>query len=227
MEIFVKDAVVWSNARHVNRLSGNTVRSHKCHRPNGVDDAPVMLETNGIKASSFSSPRCGQRRGFCLLTKPGSDGSGAHLTGVGKSWCTARGSAPTAGNRMNPSGFRVLRQGHLVDLAQQAKDVIGAVTRTALAKAPGMTSPGLIPLPAPSNPQDSGDRLRHRECAWRNPRRSRPPRPPTPARRCATSSQLPFSLAPRTPPCPPPRPSTPGRGQGRSPGCCRWPRVSV
>ena len=120
----------------------------------------VMLETNGNQRFIFSSPRLRDNVGASsLLTKL--EQWIAHellATGAAAAWCTARGlpsddREPHESQWVSKSSGKVI---FLVDTAQQAKDVIGAVTRTALAKAPGMDVSGVfIPLPAPSNPQDS------------------------------------------------------------------------
>ena len=118
-----------------------------------------MLETNGNQRFIFSSPRLRDSVGASsLLTKL--EQWIAHellATGAAAAWCTVRGlpddREPHESQWVSVSSGKVI---FLVDSAQQAKDVIGAVTRTALAKAPGMDVSGVfIPLPAPSNPQDS------------------------------------------------------------------------
>ena len=119
----------------------------------------VMLETNGNQRFIFSSPRLRDSVGASsLLTKL--EQWTAHellATGAAAAWCAARGlpdgREPHESQWVSVSSGKVI---FLVDSAQQAKDVIGAVTRTALAEAPGMDVSGaFIPLPAPSNPQDS------------------------------------------------------------------------
>ena len=119
----------------------------------------VMLETNGNQRFIFSSPRLRDSVGASsLLTKL--EQWTAHellTTGAAAAWCAARGlpygREPHESQWVSVSSGKVI---FLVDSAQQAKDVIGAVTRTALAKAPGMDVSGVfIPLPAPSNPQES------------------------------------------------------------------------
>lgn len=119
----------------------------------------VMLETNGNQRFIFSSPRLRDNVGASsLLTKLREwTERGLISTGAAATWCTARGlpygREPHESQWVSVSSGKVI---FLVDSAQQAKDVIGAVTRTALAKAPGMDVSGaFIPLPAPSNPQDS------------------------------------------------------------------------
>ena len=119
----------------------------------------VMLETNGNQRFIFSSPRLRDSVGASsLLTKLREwTERGLVSTGAAATWCTARGlpygREPHESQWVSVSSGKVI---FLVDSAQQAKDVIGAVTRTALAKAPGMDVSGaFIPLPAPSNPQDS------------------------------------------------------------------------
>ena len=119
----------------------------------------VMLETNGNQRFIFSSPRLRDSVGASsLLTKL--EQWTAHellTTGAAAAWCAARGlpdgREPHESQRVSASSGKVI---FLVDSAQQAKDVIGAVTRKVLAEAPGMDVSGVfIPLPAPSNPQDS------------------------------------------------------------------------
>ena len=119
----------------------------------------VMLETNGNQRFIFSSPRLRDSVGASsLLTKL--EQWTAHellTTGGAAAWRAARGlpdgREPHESQWVSVSSGKVI---FLVDSAQQAKDVIGAVTRTALAKAPGMDVSGVfIPLPAPSNPQES------------------------------------------------------------------------
>ena len=119
----------------------------------------VMLETNGNQRFIFSSPRLRDNVGASsLLTKLREwTERGLVSTGAAAAWCAARGlhygREPHDSQWVSVSSGKVI---FLVDSAQQAKDVIGAVTRTALAKAPGMDVSGaFIPLPAPSNPQDS------------------------------------------------------------------------
>ena len=117
----------------------------------------VMLETNGNQRFIFSSPRLRDSVGASsLLTKL--EQWTAHellATGVAAAWCTARGlpddREPHESQWVSKSSGKVI---FLVDTAQQAKDVIGAVTRTALAEAPGMDVSGVfISLPTPSDPQ--------------------------------------------------------------------------
>ena len=117
----------------------------------------VMLETNGNQRFIFSSPRLRDSVGASsLLTKL--EQWTAHellATGAAAAWCTARGlpddREPHESQWVSVSSGKVI---FLVDSAQQAKDVIGAVTRTALAKAPGMDVSGVfISLPTPSDPQ--------------------------------------------------------------------------
>ena len=119
----------------------------------------VMLETNGNQRFIFSSPRLRDSVGASsLLTKL--EQWTAHellTTGAAAAWRAARGlpdgREPHESQRVSTSSGKVI---FLVDSAQQAKDVIGAVTRKVLAEAPGMDVSGVfIPLPAPSNPQES------------------------------------------------------------------------
>ena len=117
----------------------------------------VMLETNGNQRFIFSSPRLRDSVGASsLLTKL--EQWTAHellATGAAAAWCTARGlpddREPHESQWVSKSSGKVI---FLVDSAQQAKDVVGAVTRTALAEAPGMDVSGVfISLPTPSDPQ--------------------------------------------------------------------------
>ena len=117
----------------------------------------VMLETNGNQRFIFSSPRLRDSVGASsLLTKL--EQWIAHellATGAAAAWCTARGlpddREPHESQWVSKSSGKVI---FLVDTPQQAKDVIGAVTRTALAEAPGMDVSGVfISLPTPSDPQ--------------------------------------------------------------------------
>ena len=117
----------------------------------------VMLETNGNQRFIFSSPRLRDSVGASsLLTKL--EQWTAHellATGAAAAWCTARGlpdnREPHESQWVSKSSGKVI---FLVDTPQQAKDVIGAVTRTALAEAPGMDVSGVfISLPTPSDPQ--------------------------------------------------------------------------
>ena len=118
----------------------------------------VMLETNGNQRFIFSSPRLRDSVGASsLLTKL--EQWTAHellATGAAAAWCTARG-LPSDGRSPHESQWVSQSSGKvifLVDSAQQAKDVIGAVTRTALAEAPGMDVSGVfIPLPTSSDSQ--------------------------------------------------------------------------
>ena len=117
----------------------------------------VMLETNGNQRFIFSSPRLRDSVGASsLLTKL--EQWTAHellATGAAAAWCTARGlpddREPHESQWVSQSSGKVI---FLVDTPQKAKDVIGAVTRTALAEAPGMDVSGVfISLPTPSDPQ--------------------------------------------------------------------------
>ena len=119
----------------------------------------VMLETNGNQRFIFSSPRLRDSVGASSLLTKLEQWTAQELlaTGAAAAWRAARGlpdgREPHESQWVSVSSGKVI---FLVDSAQQAKDVIGAVTRTALAKAPGMDVSGVfIPLPAPSNPQDS------------------------------------------------------------------------
>ena len=119
----------------------------------------VMLETNGNQRFIFSSPRLRDSVGASSLLTKLEQWTAQELlaTGTAAAWCAARGlpygREPHDSQWVSKSSGKVI---FLVDSAQQAKDVIGAVTRTALAEAPGMDVSGVfIPLPAPSNPQDS------------------------------------------------------------------------
>ena len=154
----------------------------------------VMLETNGNQRFIFSSPRLRDSVGASsLLTKL--EQWTAHellATGAAAAWCTARGlpddREPHESQWVSQSSGKVI---FLVDTPQQAKDVIGAVTRTALAEAPGMDVSGVfISLPTPSDPQagsvyvtESALKEIHAEAA-----RYALQRPPAEAR----FSQLPF-----------------------------------
>ena len=118
----------------------------------------VMLETNGNQRFIFSSPRLRDSVGASsLLTKL--EQWTAHellATGAAAAWCTARG-LPSDGRSPHESQWVSQSSGKvifLVDTAQQAKNVIGAVTRKVLAEAPGMDVSGVfISLPTPSDPQ--------------------------------------------------------------------------
>ena len=119
----------------------------------------VMLETNGNQRFIFSSPRLRDSVGASSLLTKLEQWTAQELlaTGAAAAWRAARGlhygREPHESQWVSTSSGKVI---FLVDSAQQAKDVIGAVTRKALAKAPGMDVSGaFIPLPAPSNPQDS------------------------------------------------------------------------
>lgn len=118
----------------------------------------VMLETNGNQRFIFSSPRLRDNVGASsLLTKLREwTERGLVSTGAAATWCTARGlssdgRSPHESQWVSKSSGKVI---FLVDTAQQAKDVIGAVTRKVLAEAPGMDVSGVfISLPTPSDPQ--------------------------------------------------------------------------
>ena len=118
----------------------------------------VMLETNGNQRFIFSSPRLRDSVGASsLLTKLREwTERGLVSTGAAATWCTARG-LPSDGRSPHDSQWVSTSSGKvifLVDSAQQAKDVIGAVTRKVLAEAPGMDVSGVfIRLPAPSDSQ--------------------------------------------------------------------------
>ena len=154
----------------------------------------VMLETNGNQRFIFSSPRLRDSVGASsLLTKL--EQWTAHellTTGAAAAWCAARGlpdgREPHESQWVSKSSGKVI---FLVDSAQQAKDVIGAVTRKVLAEAPGMDVSGVfISLPTPFDPQsgpvyvtESALKEIHAEAA-----RYALQRPPAEAR----FSQLPF-----------------------------------
>ena len=168
----------------------------------------VMLETNGNQRFIFSSPRLRDSVGASsLLTKL--EQWTAHellTTGAAAAWCAARGlpdgREPHESQWVSTSSGKVI---FLVDSAQQAKDVIGAVTRKALAEAPGMDVSGVfISLPTPSDPQsgpvyvtESALKEIHAEAA-----RYALQRPPAEAR----FSQLPFLARAKDSPLPPPPP---------------------
>ena len=124
----------------------------------------VMLESNGNQRFIFSSPRLRDSVGASsLLTKLREwTAQGLVSTGAAAAWCTSRGlpydgqrpdddQTPDESQWVSKSSGKTI---FLVDSAQQAKDVIGAVTRTALAEAPGMDVSGVfIPLVTSSDPQ--------------------------------------------------------------------------
>ena len=119
----------------------------------------VMLETNGNQRFIFSSPRLRDSVGASSLLTKLEQWTAQELlaTGAAAAWRAARGlpdgREPHESQWVSVSSGKVI---FLVDSAQQAKDVIGAVTRKVLAEAPGMDVSGVfIPLPAPSNPQES------------------------------------------------------------------------
>ena len=119
----------------------------------------VMLETNGNQRFIFSSPRLRDSVGASSLLTKLKQWTAQELlaTGAAAAWCAARGlpdgREPHESQWVSTSSGKVI---FLVDSAQQAKDVIGAVTRKVLAEAPGMDVSGVfIPLRAPSNPQES------------------------------------------------------------------------
>ena len=119
----------------------------------------VMLETNGNQRFIFSSPRLRDSVGASSLLTKLKQWTAQELlaTGAAAAWCAARGlpdgREPHESQWVSKSSGKVI---FLVDTAQQAKDVIGAVTRKVLAEAPGMDVSGVfISLPAPSNPQES------------------------------------------------------------------------
>ena len=117
----------------------------------------VMLETNGNQRFIFSSPRLRDSVGASSLLTKLKQWTAQELlaTGAAAAWCAARGlpdgREPHESQWVSKSSGKVI---FLVDTAQQAKDVIGAVTRKVLAEAPGMDISGVfIPLPTPSDPQ--------------------------------------------------------------------------
>ena len=154
----------------------------------------VMLETNGNQRFIFSSPRLRDSVGASSLLTKLEQWTAQELLakGAAAAWCAARGlpdgREPHESQWVSTSSGKVI---FLVDSAQQAKDVIGAVTRTALAKAPGMDVSGVfISLPTPSDRQsgpvyvtESALKEIHAEAA-----RYALQRPPAEAR----FSQLPF-----------------------------------
>ena len=119
----------------------------------------VMLEPTGNQRFIFSSPRLRDSVGASSLLTKLEQWTAQELlaTGAAAAWRAARGlpdgREPHESQWVSVSSGKVI---FLVDSAQQAKDVIGAVTRKVLAEAPGMDVSGVfIPLPAPSNPQES------------------------------------------------------------------------
>lgn len=154
----------------------------------------VMLETNGNQRFIFSSPRLRDSVGASSLLTKLKQWTAQELlaTGAAAAWCAARGlpdgREPHESQWVSKSSGKVI---FLVDTAQQAKDVIGAVTRKVFAEAPGMDVSGVfIPLPTPSDPQpgpvdvtESALKEAHAEAA-----RYALQRPPAEAR----FSQLPF-----------------------------------
>ncbi len=121
----------------------------------------VMLETNGNQRFIFSSPRLRDSVGASSLLTKLEQWTAQELlaTGAAAAWRAARGlhygREPHDSQWVSTSSGKVI---FLVDSAQQAKDVIGAVTRKALAEAPGMDVSGVfIPLPTPSDPQAGPD----------------------------------------------------------------------
>ena len=101
----------------------------------------VMLETNGNQRFIFSSPRLRDSVGASSLLTKLEQWTAQELltTGAAAAWRAARGlhygREPHDSQWVSTSSGKVI---FLVDSAQQAKDVIGAVTRKALAEAPGM-----------------------------------------------------------------------------------------
>ena len=169
----------------------------------------VLLETNGNQRFIFSSPRLRDNIGASALLTKLKRWAACELvaTGAASAWLRACGlpddvQEPDDSQWVSKSSGKVI---FLVDSEERARDVIGAVTRKALAEAPGMDVSGVfIPLASSVGAQTpiayvTGEDLKkvHAEAARYALRR-----PPSAAR----FSQIPFlarakdSALPASPP---------------------------
>ena len=107
----------------------------------------VMLETNGNQRYIFSSPRLRDNIGASSLLTRLEQWTGEALvsTGAAEAWRQSHGlpPAPDADESqwVSRSSGKVIV---MVDAPQQARDVIGEVTRRALAQAPGLDVSGVF-----------------------------------------------------------------------------------
>ena len=107
----------------------------------------VMLETNGNQRYIFSSPRLRDNIGASSLLTRLEQWTGEALvsTGAAEAWRQSHGlpPAPDADESqwVSRSSGKVIV---MVDAPQQARDVIGEVTRRALAQAPGLDISGVF-----------------------------------------------------------------------------------
>ena len=107
----------------------------------------VMLETNGNQRYIFSSPRLRDNIGASSLLTRLEQWTGEALvsTGAADAWRQSHGlpPAPDADESqwVSRSSGKVIA---MVDAPQRARDVIGEVTRRALAQAPGLDISGVF-----------------------------------------------------------------------------------
>ena len=118
----------------------------------------VMLETNGNQRYIFSSPRLRDNIGASSLLTRLERWTGEALvsTGAAEAWRQSHGlpPAPDADESqwVSRSSGKVIV---MVDAPQQARDVIGEVTRRALAQAPGLDISGVF-IEIPGARDDAG-----------------------------------------------------------------------
>ena len=118
----------------------------------------VMLETNGNQRYIFSSPRLRDNIGASSLLTRLEQWTGEALvsTGAAEAWRQSHGlpPAPDADESqwVSRSSGKVIV---MVDAPQQARDVIGEVTRRALAQAPGLDISGVF-IEIPGARDDAG-----------------------------------------------------------------------
>ena len=121
----------------------------------------VMLETNGNQRYIFSSPRLRDNIGASSLLTRLEQWTGEALvsTGAAEAWRQSHGlpPAPDADESqwVSRSSGKVIV---MVDAPQRARDVIGEVTRRALAQAPGLDISGVF-IEIPAVQGDAGSAL--------------------------------------------------------------------
>ena len=123
----------------------------------------VMLETNGNQRYIFSSPRLRDNIGASSLLTHLEQWTGEALvsTGAAGAWRQSRGLPPAPDQPAEESQWVSRSSGKvivMVDEPQRARDVIGEVTRRALAQAPGLDISGVF-IEIPAVQGDAGSAL--------------------------------------------------------------------